>query len=149
MGSDYRLQNVQNHAAKVVFRRADMSMLDHCSRHFTGCQSKTGLFLRQPLFFMVPSHHVSLHTFLAHSVPVQMKKLLLVQDGNLKALVTGRSLFRLPLSGTTFLLTSDTAVLSHSSKLLLKHLSLLLPTLGYSNPFTGKLLQIVCLFPNK
>ena len=36
----------QNRAAKVVFRRADMSMLDHCSRHFTGCQSKTGLFLR-------------------------------------------------------------------------------------------------------
>ena len=40
------------------------------------------------------------------------KTLFLVQDGNLRALVTGRSLFRLPLSGTTFLLTSDTAVLS-------------------------------------
>ena len=35
----------------------------------------------------------------------------LVQDGNLRALVTDRSLFRLPLSGTTFLLTSDTAIL--------------------------------------
>ena len=44
-------------------------------------------------------------------------------------------LFRLPLSGTTFLLTSDTTVLSHRSKLLLKHFSLLLPTLSYStNP---------------
>ena len=47
-----------------------------------------------------------------------MKKLFLVQYGNVRALVTGRSLFRLPLSGTTFLLTSNTAVLSHSSKLL-------------------------------
>ena len=52
---------------------------------------------------------------------------------NLKALVTGRSLFRLLLSGATFLLTSDTAVLSHSSKLLLKLFSLLLPILSYSN----------------
>ena len=66
-----------------------------------------------------------------------MTNLFLVQYGNLQALVTGRSLFRLPLSGTTFLLTSDTAVLSHSSELFLKPLSLLLPTLSYSNPFTG------------
>ena len=36
---------------------------------------------------------------------------------------------RLLLSGTTFLLTSNTAILSHSSKLLLKPFSLLLPTL--------------------
>ena len=39
----YRLQKVQNHAAKLVFffffARADMSMLNHCSRHFNGCQS--------------------------------------------------------------------------------------------------------------
>ena len=28
------------------FIRADMSMLDYCSRHFTVCQSRTGLFLR-------------------------------------------------------------------------------------------------------
>ena len=42
-----------------------------------------------------------------------------------------------PLSGTTFLLTSDTAVLSHSSRLLLKHFSWFLPTLSYSIPFTG------------
>ena len=61
--------------------------------------------------------------------------LFLVQDGNLRALVTGRSLFRLPLSRTTFLLTSDSVVLSHSSKRLLNHFSLLLPTLSYSNPF--------------
>ena len=28
------------------FTRADMSMLDYCSWHFTVCQSRTGLFLR-------------------------------------------------------------------------------------------------------
>ena len=43
------------------------------------------------VFFMVPCHHichrVSLYTLpLAHSVPVQMKKLFLVQDGKLRAL---------------------------------------------------------------
>ena len=37
------------------------------------------------------------------------EKLFLVQDGNLRALVTGHSLFWLPLSGTTFLLTPETA----------------------------------------
>ena len=41
---------------------------------------------------------------------------------------------RLPLSGTTFLLTYDTVVISHSSKLLSKLLPLLLPFLSYSNP---------------
>ena len=54
-----------------------------------------------------------------------------------KGFVAGRSLLRLPLSGTTFLLTSDTAVLSHSSTLLSNLFSLLLPALNYSNPFTG------------
>ena len=36
------------------------------------------------------------------------------------------------MSGTTFLLTSDAEFLSHSSKLLSKLFSLLLPTLNYS-----------------
>ena len=94
-------------------------------------------------YFMVHCHHtchrVCLYThLLAHSVPVQMQKqIFLVHDGNLKVLLAGRSLFRLPSSGTTFLLTPNNAALSHSSKLLLKHLSLLLPTLIYSNPFIG------------
>ena len=145
----YTLQKVQNQAANFYIyifyfifalkkkKKIRKSRHDHISRHFTGCQSKTGLFLRYPLFssfcfvLMVPCHHtchrVSLYTLLlAHSVPVQMKKnYFLCKDGNLRALVTGRSLFRLPLSGTTFLLTSDyTAVLSHSSKLLSKPASL-------------------------
>ena len=58
-------------------------------------------------------------------------------DGNFGALVARHSLFGFPLSGTTFLLTSDTAVLSHSSKLLLKTFSSLLLTLSCSNPHTG------------
>ena len=68
----------------------------------------------------------------------KQNKLFLVQDGNLRALVAGRSLFRLPLSGAiTYLLTSDTAVLCQSSTLLSNVFSFLLPTLNYSNPFTG------------
>ena len=48
----------------------------------------------------------------------------------LKGFVTGRSLFRRPLSGTTFLPTSDTAVSSHSSKLLLKNVPAGSPSRG-------------------
>ena len=140
--------DVEKHAAKVVSRKSSHEHVWPLLKYFTtGCQSKKGSFSRQPPLLsaslMVPCHHtcprVSLYTLLlAHSVPVQMgEKIFLVQDKNLRALVTGRSLFRLPLSGTTFLLTSDIAVLSHSSKLLLKLFSLLLPTLIYSNPFTG------------
>ena len=70
------------------------------------------------------------------SIPVQMKKLFLVQDANLRALVTSHSLFRLPLSRTTCVLTSDTAVLPHSLKLLIKHLFLMLPTLSYYSLLT-------------
>ena len=47
-------------------------------------------------------------------------EIFLVQHGKLRALVTRHSLFGLPLSGTTFLLTSDTAALCHSSKRVLK-----------------------------
>ena len=44
------------------------------------------------------------------------------------------SLSRRPLSGATFLPTSDTAVPSHNSKLLLKPSSSLLPSLSYLDP---------------
>ena len=86
----HRLQKVQNHAAKVVFMI--MSMLDHCSSHFTGCQSKTGLFLRWPLLFsislMVSDHHTCHHVFpVLMCVPVQMKKIFLVHGGILRALL--------------------------------------------------------------
>ena len=64
----------------------------------------------------------------SHTLRSSSDENFLVQDGSVGALVTGPSLFRLPLSGTTFLLTFDTAGLSHSSKLL---------TSAYSDPLTG------------
>ena len=61
----------------LIFTRAVVNIqhqvpVDRCSRHFTGCQSKKGLFSSEPLLFsvslMVPCHHtchhVSLYTFL-------------------------------------------------------------------------------------
>ena len=84
--------------------------------------------------------HVPLCSFVCVCVCVCVQILFLVQDGNLRALVTGRSLFWLPLSGTTFLLTSHIAVRSHSSKRLLEHFSLLLPALNYSNPLLSPFL---------
>ena len=97
---------------------------------------------------MVPCHHTCHHVFLyalllARFIPVQVKKLFLVQGGNLSTLATGHSLFRLPLSGTTFLLTSNTAVLSHSSELLLKLFSLFLPTLTWTTLTLSEALDAV------
>ena len=66
-----------------------------------------------------------IHSFSHTPFHSDEKNLFLVQDGNKG--FGYHSLFRLPLSGTIFLLTSGTAVLSHSSKLL----CLLLPTLSY------------------
>ena len=73
---------------RLFFARADICLLGHCSRHFTGCQSKRGLFFKIAtfvfrfcfiLFFIVSCHHTfrcfSLYTLLlALSVPVQMEK---------------------------------------------------------------------------
>ena len=42
----YRLQKIQNCAAKVIFCKANMSMLHHYSKSFTGSQSKKGYFSR-------------------------------------------------------------------------------------------------------
>ena len=72
-----------------------------------------------------------------HTETVQIINLFLVQNDSLRALVAGRSLFTLPSSGAKVLLTSDTAAPSHSSKLTSELVSLLLPTLSYSNPFRG------------
>ena len=75
---------------------------------------------------MVPCHHTCHHVSVytpsqaLHSSSDEKENNSFVQDENLRFLVTSHSLFRLPLSRTTFLLTSNTAVLSHSSKLLLK-----------------------------
>ena len=88
---------------------------------------------------IIKSNHQKIIS-ITYSVPIlvrrrkENKKLFSVQDGNSMALVTGRSLFRRPLSGTTFLPTSDTAVPSHSLKLLLKPSSSLLPSLICLDP---------------
>ena len=62
---------------------------------------------------MVPCHHTCHHVSVytpSHALSSSSdEKLFLVQDGNLRALVTSHSLFWLPLSGTTFLLTPETA----------------------------------------
>ena len=119
-----------------------------CSRHFTGCQSKTGLFLRLPLLFsislMVPCHHtchrVCIHSF-SHS-PFQFTRKnscarwklkgfgyrsLSVQApfvwNNLPAHIRHCSSPSQFKTSPTFPLTSHTAVLSHGSKLLLKPFS--------------------------
>ena len=42
----YCLQKIQNYAAKVVFRKANMSVLHHFSKRFNGSQSKKGYFSR-------------------------------------------------------------------------------------------------------
>ena len=89
---------------------------------------------------VVPCHHIchpvslcTLHFILSIPVPME-KNLFPVQNGNSRALVTGRFLFRRPLSGTVFLPTSDTVALSHSLKLLLRPSSSLLPSLSYLDP---------------
>ena len=51
--------------------------------------------------------------------------------------------FRRPLSGTTFLPTSDTAVPSHSSKLRLKPSCSLLPSLSYLDPLEDLFLLVL------
>ena len=135
-------------------RKADMSTLNHFSESSIGCQSKRGYFSRQPSLLSVflhgtlPSCHPVILCLCTHhlvlSVPERMKKILSVQDSNSRALVTGRSVYCLPLSGTTFLPTSDTAVPSHSSKLHLKPFSPLLPSPSYLNPLKDLFLLVNC-----
>ena len=62
---------------------------------------------------------------------LQIAAFCILYFGNSRALVTGRSLFRRPLSGTVFLPTSDTVAPSHSSKFPLRHSSSILPSPSY------------------
>ena len=116
------------------------------------CRSNiTRLLLREPLFsvfcfyiyfLMAPCHctchRVSLHTLLlAHSVPVQMIKLFLAQAGILRALVTCRSLFKRPACLEQPSWSHPTLQFFHISKIFFDTVSLLRPTLSYSNPLTG------------
>ena len=114
---------------KLFFARVDMNTLDRALlKALQWLPVKEGIIFKKPplvsVSLMVPSHntchHVSMYTFLALSVPAQIKNFFLFffSSSFLKSCARwkrkgfGRSLFRLPLSGTTFLLTSDTAVLS-------------------------------------
>ena len=102
---------------RLFFARADMNTLDHCSKPFSVCRSKKAkiaIFVFHFFDSTLPPY-LSCTLLLGLSVPVQMKNIFLVQDRNLWAFVTGHSLFRLPSSGTTFLLTSNATVLSPSS----------------------------------
>ena len=143
----YRLKEVHNQAAKGLFRKYRHEHVRPLIKAVHWLPVKERIIFEIVSFvsfsLTVPCHHTSHPLSLCKlrlilSTPVQIFfKVFLVQDGNLTGLVTGCSLFRLPLSETTFLLTVDTAVLSHSSKLLLKAVSLPLPTLSYSNLLTG------------
>ena len=126
----HRLQKVHKQAAKVLFRNCRhehvrplikaVHRLPVKERIIFEIVSFAFLFFDgtlPPYLSSFISMQTSSHTLRSSS---DFKKVFLVQDGNLTVLVTGCSLFRLPLSETTFLLTVDTAVLSHSSKLLLK-----------------------------
>ena len=87
---------------KSFFAKANMSMLHHFSKIFTGSQSKKGYFSRKPplpfVSLMVPCHHichpVSLCTL--HLI-LWWKKLFPVQDGNSRALVTRSFSVQAPL----------------------------------------------------
>ena len=125
-GQMYTLQKFNTTKRKSLFAEAGVNT-------FTTSKSTSqavGLFkavLRQPhllsVSFRVPCHHTCHHVSLCtpclvHSVPVQMiwrkqqqqqqqqqQNRSFICKTEIKILVTGRSLFRLLLSGTTFLLT--------------------------------------------
>ena len=113
------------------------------------CRSNiTRLLLREPLFsvFYIFIFNDTLPLYLSSCLSAYTPSCTLCSSSDDKTLSCASwdlkgfgyrsfSVQKLPLSGTTFPVTSDTAVLSHGSKLLLKLLSLLLPTLSCSNPF--------------
>ena len=113
------LQNVQNHAAKVVSRknRHERIRLLLKALHWLPVKErisfKIATFAFQFFRCAVPPYGVSscLSPVYTPARTLFRWKVFLVQNENLSALVTGCSRFRLPVSGRTFLLTSDTAVL--------------------------------------
>ena len=128
---------------RLFLARADMSMLDHCSRldlHWLPVKDKIIFKIATFPFFWWDAATmpviVSLYTLLlAHSVPVQMKT---KQNPTL-------SCARWKLKGfgdRSFSVQVPPAHIRHCSSLsqfktFLKRYSLLLPTLSYSNLFTG------------
>ena len=92
---------------RLFSARTDINTLDHCSGHSTGCQSHGSILKieknNSPVF-----SHGTLLPYLSSCLSVYIssrtlpsssggeKTLFLVQGGNLRASVTGRTLFRLP-----------------------------------------------------
>ena len=125
----YDLPKNQNHAAKVVFRKSRHECVKPLLKKIHWIPVKETILFKIDTFAfrffgdtLLPylSSCPSVYTPLVLSVPVLLKIKIPVQAGSSVALVTGRSQFRRPLFGTIFLPTSDTAVPSYSSELLLK-----------------------------
>ena len=122
----YKLPKIQNHAAKTGFRKSRHEQVKPLLKtlHLLPVKEGTIFKLATSVFcFFHGGYCVTIFVIISlclHSFSFQFgwekrnKTLFVVQNGNLSVLVTGHSLFRLPLSWTTCPLTSYTAVLSHS-----------------------------------
>ena len=104
---------------RLFFTNTDMETLDHFSGTLMAASQRKDHFQDSHLCFPILWLHpatipviMSLCALCLILSVLVLKKDFHVRDGSLRALVTGRSLFKLSLSGTTFLLTTDTAVLS-------------------------------------
>ena len=133
----YGLQKVQNHAADVVFRK------DRYEHVRPLLKALHWLPVKERIIFKIAAF---VFRFFDGTLPLYLSPCLseCTPSRTLRSTSDEKALFglpvvlvRLPSFGTTFLLTSDTAVLSHSSKCLLKPFSLLRPALSCSNLFTG------------
>ena len=125
---------------KLAFARADMNKLNHCSKHFTCCQSKKIQFSSYHFWFPFLSwrvlchhicHHVSLYTILV-SVRMRKKKQNPLCCARWKLKCSGYWSFSVQ---APFVLNNRSAHIrhcsfSHSSKLRLKHFCLLLSAMG-------------------
>ena len=137
----YRLQKIQNHAAKVVFRKSKHEPVTPLLKKLHWLPVKERILFKKATFAFrffdgtLPpylSSCLSVYTpSCTHRSSSDEKKNIPEQNGNSRALITGRSLFKRPLSGTVFLPTSDTVAPSHSSKLPLRPSSSLLPSPSY------------------
>ena len=151
----YRLQKIKNHGAKVVFRYVTPLLK---KLHWLPVKERILFKIATFAFrFFDGTLPPCLSSCLSVSTPSRTlrfssdeKNLFPVQNGNSRALVTGRSLFRRPLSGTVFLPTSDTVAPSHSSKLPFRPSSSVLPSPSYLDSLENlrfpppRLLMCVC-----
>ena len=121
----YRLQKIQNHAAKVVLFKSKHEHVTPLLKKIHWLPVKERILFKIATFafrFFDDNLPPYLSSCLSVYTPSRTlrsssdgKKLFPVQNGNSRTLVTGRSLLRRLLSGTVFLPTSDTVSPSHSS----------------------------------